>query len=87
MCQTGGGTSVRMIERVYGTLLDGAAATFAARLDAYDAERERRRRKGLGHERAARGRGESLRRDPGKRRYAGEALLRERRDSNPRPPA
>ena len=34
------GTSVRMIERHYGTLLDGAAAGIAARLDAFDAERE-----------------------------------------------
>lgn len=33
------GTSVRMIERVYGTLLDGAGAGIAARLDAYDAAR------------------------------------------------
>jgi len=35
------GTSVRMIERVYGTLLDGAGAGIAARLDAYDAARQR----------------------------------------------
>jgi integrase len=35
------GTSVRMIERVYGTLLDGAGASIAARLDAYDAGRAR----------------------------------------------
>jgi integrase len=35
------GTSVRMIERHYGTLLDGAGAEIAARLDAYDG-RERR---------------------------------------------
>jgi integrase len=34
------GTSVRMIERHYGTLLDGAGAGIASRLDAYD-ERER----------------------------------------------
>jgi site-specific recombinase XerD len=33
------GTSVRMIERHYGALLDGAAAGIAGRLDAYDAER------------------------------------------------
>jgi len=33
------GTSVRMIERHYGTLLDGAGAEIASRLDAYD-ERE-----------------------------------------------
>lgn len=31
------GTSVRMIERHYGTLLDGAGASIAGRLDAYDA--------------------------------------------------
>ncbi len=30
------GTSVRMIERHYGTLLDGSGASFASRLDAYD---------------------------------------------------
>jgi hypothetical protein len=34
------GTSVRMIERAYGTLLDGAGASIAARLDAYDHETE-----------------------------------------------
>ena len=33
------GTSVRMIERHYGALLDGAGAGIAERLDAYDAER------------------------------------------------
>jgi len=32
------GTSVRMIERHYGTLLDGAGAGIASRLDAYDAK-------------------------------------------------
>ena len=31
------GTSVRMIERHYGALLDGAGAGIAARLNAYDA--------------------------------------------------
>jgi integrase len=35
------GTSVRMIERHYGALLDGAGADIAARLDALEAERER----------------------------------------------
>jgi integrase len=35
------GTSVRMIERHYGALLDGAGADIAARLDAYDAEQDR----------------------------------------------
>jgi hypothetical protein len=35
------GTSVRMIERHYGALLDGAHAGIAARLDALDAELER----------------------------------------------
>lgn len=34
------GTSVRMIERHYGRLLDGAGASIARRLDALDAERE-----------------------------------------------
>jgi hypothetical protein len=34
-------TSVRMIERSYGALLDGAGAGFAGRLDALDAERGR----------------------------------------------
>lgn len=38
------GTSVRMIERHYGTLLDGAGASMVGRLDAYDADE--------GHERA-----------------------------------
>jgi integrase len=35
------GTSVRMIERHYGTLLDGVGEGIAARLDALDAERAR----------------------------------------------
>jgi hypothetical protein len=34
------GISVRMIERHYGALLDGASAGIAARLDALDAERD-----------------------------------------------
>ncbi len=32
------GTSVRMIERHYGALLDGAGAGIAGRLDAFEAE-------------------------------------------------
>jgi integrase len=36
------GTSVPMIERSYGVLLDGAGADIARRLDAFDAEQERR---------------------------------------------
>jgi len=35
------GTSVRMIERHYGTLLDGAMESIAGRLDALDVERDR----------------------------------------------
>lgn len=35
------GTSVRMVERHYGALLDGAGAGIAGRLDALDAERDR----------------------------------------------
>ena len=35
------GTSVRMIERHYGTLLDGAHAGIAGRLDAFEAELEK----------------------------------------------
>jgi hypothetical protein len=35
------GTSVRMIERHYGALLDGSGAEIAGRLDALDAEQER----------------------------------------------
>ena len=34
------GTSVRMIERHYGTLLDGALESIATRLDALDHERD-----------------------------------------------
>lgn len=30
------GTSIEMIERHYGTLLDGSAAGFAERMDAYE---------------------------------------------------
>jgi integrase len=37
------GTSVRMVERHYGALLDGAGAGIAGRLDALDAERDRAR--------------------------------------------
>ena len=35
------GTSIEMIERHYGTLLDGASADIADRLDAFDADQER----------------------------------------------
>jgi hypothetical protein len=35
------GTSVRMIERHYGALLDGAGARIAEALDALDAKRDR----------------------------------------------
>ena len=35
------GTSVQMIERHYGALLDGAAADITRRIDAFDAEQER----------------------------------------------
>jgi hypothetical protein len=35
------GTSVRMIERHYGRLLDGSAAEIVDRLDALDARRRR----------------------------------------------
>jgi integrase len=35
------GTSVRMIEKSYGRLLDGATADIAARLDALDAVQQR----------------------------------------------
>ena len=34
------GTSVRMIERHYGALLDGSGAEMASRLDAFEAEHE-----------------------------------------------
>ena len=34
------GTSIKMIEHHYGTLLDGSGAGFAARLDAFDAEQQ-----------------------------------------------
>ena len=36
------GTSVDMIERHYGTLLDGSGASMAARLARLEAEQERR---------------------------------------------
>jgi integrase len=35
------GTSVRMIERHYGAMLDGSGAEIAGRLNALDAERQR----------------------------------------------
>jgi integrase len=34
------GTSVLMIERAYGTLLDGAGAGIAARLDAFETQQQ-----------------------------------------------
>jgi hypothetical protein len=37
------GTSVRMIERHYGTLLDGALESITDRLDALDRERDQAR--------------------------------------------
>ncbi len=40
------GTSVRMIERHYGTLLDGAMESIAGQLDALDVERDRATREG-----------------------------------------
>lgn len=40
------GTSVQMIERHYGTLLDGAGAGIASRLDAYDAKQDQARTEG-----------------------------------------
>lgn len=35
------GTSVAMIERHYGTLIDGALESITGRLDAFDAEHQR----------------------------------------------
>jgi hypothetical protein len=35
------GTSVEMVEHHYGSLLDGATADIATRMDALDAERDR----------------------------------------------
>jgi hypothetical protein len=43
-------TSVKMIERHYGTLIDGAAADVADRLDALDAARNSAREERFGHE-------------------------------------
>lgn len=40
------GTSAQMIERHYGTPLDGARASIASRADAYDAEQEQAARVG-----------------------------------------
>ena len=37
------GTSVRMIERHYGALLDGAGAGIASRLDAFEAKQDHNR--------------------------------------------
>jgi hypothetical protein len=42
------GTSVRMIERHYGALLDGAGADITDRLDALDDARDRATRDGSG---------------------------------------
>jgi len=41
------GTSVAMIERHYGTLIEGAAADITRRLNAFDAEQERAAEEGL----------------------------------------
>jgi hypothetical protein len=35
------GTSIEMVERHYGTLLDGSGAGITARLDAFEDERDR----------------------------------------------
>jgi integrase len=43
------GTSVRMVERHYGALLDGSGVGIAARLDAFTAERQRGANAGLGN--------------------------------------
>lgn len=40
------GTSVRMIERHYGMLLDGAVEEIAGRLDALDIDRGRNQQEG-----------------------------------------
>jgi integrase len=40
------GTSVRMIEKSYGVLLDGAGVEIANQLDALDSERDARERQG-----------------------------------------
>jgi hypothetical protein len=42
------GTSIEVIERHYGALLDGSAAGFAARLDAFEADQERALNSGFG---------------------------------------
>jgi integrase len=42
------GTSVRMIERHYGALLDGATAGIAGRLNAFDADRDRAKHEDTG---------------------------------------
>ncbi len=50
------GTSIAMVERHYGTLLDGASVGIAGRLDALDAQRPGQRRalrRRLGHDRAS----------------------------------
>jgi hypothetical protein len=43
------GTSVAMIERHYGALLDGAGAAIAGRLDALEAQLEQSANGRLGH--------------------------------------
>ena len=43
------GTSVAMIERSYGTLIEGALESIAGRLDALDRERDEEAEAGLGH--------------------------------------
>ena len=44
------GTSIEMIERHYGTLLDGAGAGIAERLAAFEAEQERTAREATGED-------------------------------------
>ena len=43
------GTSIEMVERHYGTLLDGSGTDLARRLDAYHAARDERESGRLGH--------------------------------------
>jgi hypothetical protein len=43
------GTSIEMVERHYGTLLDGSAVDLARRLDAFHAARDEREPGRLGH--------------------------------------
>jgi hypothetical protein len=83
------GTSVRMIERCYGALLDGAGTSTAGRLDAHDDDQGAAQPRSEGVQATTRPRNglPALTLMARKPPWCRDSVERERRDSNPRPPA